>query len=266
MGNCGLERGNHRPWLQQNVGLGQVSDAATSPGAPSLYNRPMSRTDRARRACPRRASSDEPTRGRGSHIYLFLALSLLASGCHVVERSRNCQKIADALEESHAALAPALPANPSPDALAHKAKLYAQLRKRLEGLGALTGELDPMRRELVEQLGELSRKLDEAADAVSDANEAREAADEAERKAKDEAKRKAERTAQAEDGNAAAPGATKPKNPSKRAYGPGKRSPAAAHRERQNKSTHRYAKARAGLEKTTHKVEETMQRLNGTCR
>ena len=198
-------------------------------------------------------------------IYLFSLTS-----CHVVERSQQCQKIADVFERSHAELAPVLPENPTPEALRHKANLYEKVAHELKALSLADSKLKQPRETLATRLSELNRQLMQAADAVAEARAEAEAEAEAEADAEAESEVAGE-TETDESGKPQQTGELRRSRPSEEKPSPPRARRRRAseaeirHRNKRQKAMRKYIKAKGDIESTNRKVQEVLGKLRETC-
>lgn len=100
-------------------------------------------------------------------VVLLLGLSLNVGGCQVLERAEVCGQLSQLIEGKSRALAPRLAADPSPQALLHKAQLYDELARDMRGLEVLDDRVAKGREGVVMQLEKLARQLERASKAVT---------------------------------------------------------------------------------------------------
>lgn len=219
-----------------------------------------------------------------SRVLLLLGLALTLFGCQVVKRAEICGQLAEMLQERQAKLAPALPADPSPQALDHKAKLYRELARDMKKLSFDHKQLEKQRGEVVQQLKKLATELDRASVAVTVHREelAEEKRRKAEKKRAAEVKRQQEQAkvtlksegaspertdSKAESGTSgsAAPGevlpATERKAPRPRRDRNAQRKPAQPRRHGQRD----YQRARSAAESAGRALKKAVDELSQTC-
>lgn len=97
---------------------------------------------------------------------LVLGLSLSVGGCRVLERAELCGQLARLVASKGDALSPRLPANPSPQALEHKAQLYRELAQSLKSVEVPDDRVNEGRDLVVQQLEKVAQELENATEAV----------------------------------------------------------------------------------------------------
>lgn len=96
-----------------------------------------------------------------------LLLLTLTPGCHVVDRAKNCGKLAEIAAKAAPALdATTIPDSPSPEVLRKKAELYRQLAEALAAPPFKDQAVKTAREGLIGGLANLSQHLLDAAEAV----------------------------------------------------------------------------------------------------
>jgi len=185
---------------------------------------------------------------------LLIGLFTLA-GCHVMERSKECQHLAQVMNRSAAELAPPLTSNPSADSLNQRAITFKKLGDELKAVELNTPELKKARGALLKQLNVVSVQLKNAALAVGDSKQALEQAE----VAQDEfdAERKLERERKRADPPSASATRVTP--------APVRVNPAIRLRAQHQRSLRQYTKAKTDIENAQRKIGETMERLQQQC-
>ena len=177
---------------------------------------------------------------------------LFLTGCGVVERSQQCESLAEAMRKNESNLAPSLPADPSSDILHDRANSLSKFADDLKHVYLKVPELIQFRRDITEQLSAISQSLELAAEAVTEKTDAeRDAAlvEEAQSKTRDEEPVDVEQATSEQDTGRA-------KRKSK---------PTSSLHAKQRQASRKYLRAQAEVDAARTKTEELLRKLQQVC-
>lgn len=176
---------------------------------------------------------------------LGLSLTLLSmGGCGIVERSQQCGSLATVMRKNESRLAPSLPPDPSAEVLRDRASSLNSFSDDLTHVHLKLPELIKIRRAIVEQLSQITKRLDAAAESVVESREAQKSADLA----------KAEQDRERAENTARAPSNAKRRN-----------NPASAFRTKQHQALRKYMQVRAEVDTATTETAQLMKKLEHIC-
>lgn len=173
---------------------------------------------------------------------------LFLTGCGVVERSQQCESLAEAMRKNESHLAPSLPADPTSDILHDRANSLSKFADDLKHVYLKVPELIQFRRDITEQLSAISQSLELAAEAVTEKTDAERDADLA-----SEAQSKTSDDEPAEE-QAAPEGRAKRKS-----------KPTSSVHAKQRQASRKYLRAQAEVDAARTKTEELLRKLQQVC-
>lgn len=97
---------------------------------------------------------------------IAISLLLAATGCHVVDRAKQCGHLSAAIRGAEKELTEPLSENPSAQSLRDRAAAFSRLARTLKQLPTHAPQVDKARQQAIELLKELERDLTTAAGAV----------------------------------------------------------------------------------------------------